>query len=211
MISKIWLRLKDGELKLCLMERDAPPLVPWDMAAKPTRLDKQAKDSVSKHGVRVVFSGVGMEADSYIEARCAQAKNVTEGELTGSFIVATDDVLIKMAAQNAGAWCMSAGRFVNELKAIKNVIGYRVEAAMAKVNGHAIRPEKLRNTAPVTFGRKSALIVDMRNKTKTKRKREDELLLLLDDDSLNLTVEENEHGVPWWAQLPPDSNHYRSY
>ena len=175
-------------------------------SSKPTQMDKQARDSVSKHGVRVVFSGVGMEADSYIEARCTQAKNVTEGELTGSFIVATDDVMIKLAGQNAGAWCMSADRFVNELKAVKNALGYRVEAAMAKVNGHAIRPEKLRSTPIVPFGRNSVLIEDKRNKTKTRKK---DFVELLDDVDVGLVVEENEDGVPWWAQLPPDTNPYR--
>ena len=183
---------------------------PGEGSSKPSQADRHAKDSLSKHGVRIVFSGVGEEADSYIEARCAQAKAVTEGELTGSFIVATDDTMIKMAAQNAGAWCMSAGRFVNELKAVKNAVGYRVEAAMAKVNGHAIRPEKLRNTAPVPFGRNSVLIEDKRNRTTTKqlRKREEEELLLLSSD-LNVTVEENEDGVPWWAQIPRNTNPYR--
>jgi hypothetical protein len=61
-------------------------------------------------------------------------------------MVATDDGMIKMAALNAGALCMSADRFVSELKAVKKAMSYRVEAAMAAVNGHAIRPEKLWKT-----------------------------------------------------------------
>jgi predicted RNA-binding protein with PIN domain len=96
--------------------------------------------------VRVVFTGRGVEADSYIEARCADAKNITLGKATSCLMVATDDGMIKMAALNAGALCMSADRFVSELKAVKKAMSYRVEAAMAAVNGHAIRPEKLWKT-----------------------------------------------------------------
>lgn len=108
--------------------------------------DRATSKEVSKHGVRTVFTGSGIEADSYIEARCAEAKNVTEGAMTGSFIVATDDTMIRLAGINAGALCMSADRFVNELKAVKKAVAYRVEAAMAKVNGNPIRPEKLWGT-----------------------------------------------------------------
>jgi hypothetical protein len=38
---------------------------------------------------------------------------------------------------------MSADRFVSELRAVKKSMSYRVEAAMAAVNGHALRPESL--------------------------------------------------------------------
>ena len=131
-----------------------------------TRLDQQAKKSVSKHGVRTVFTGVGIEADSYIQERCVEAKNVTQGELTGSFIVATDDAMIRLAGQSAGAYCMSADRFVDELKSTKKAMDYRVEAAVAKANGHAIRPEKLRGTHFHSFGRNSVLIEDKRNRKK---------------------------------------------
>lgn len=141
-----------------------------------TRGDQQAKASVSKHGVRVVFSGVGMEADTYIESRCVKAKNITNGSFTGSFIVATDDAMIRLAGQSAGAMCMSADRFVTELKAVKQTVSYRVEAAVAKVNGHGIRPEKLRGTAPVRFGRGSVLIEDRRNRTTVKQRKELEQL-----------------------------------
>ena len=67
---------------------------------KASRMDQESKASVSKHGVRVVFSGIGMEADSYIESRCMKAKSVTEGELTSSFMIATDDAMIRVAGQN---------------------------------------------------------------------------------------------------------------
>eukprot|EP00523_Entomoneis_sp_CCMP467_P010597 CAMPEP_0168739310 /NCGR_PEP_ID=MMETSP0724-20121128/11390_1 /TAXON_ID=265536 /ORGANISM="Amphiprora sp., Strain CCMP467" /LENGTH=303 /DNA_ID=CAMNT_0008786695 /DNA_START=611 /DNA_END=1522 /DNA_ORIENTATION=- len=174
---------------------------------KPTRLDRESKASLSKHGVRVVYSGVGMEADTYIESRCAKAKNVTEGELTGSFIVATDDAMIRMAGQSAGAWCMSADRFVNELKAVKAGMSYRVEAAVAKVNGHGVRPAQLRHTAPTRF-RNSAVIEDKRNKTKA----ESEATLSTNEDTectIDIQVHETEDGIPWWAQVSPDANPYR--
>ena len=57
-----------------------------------------------------------------------------------------DDALIRLAGESAGALCMSADRFVNELKSVKKAMAYRVEAAMAKVNGQAMRPEKLWGT-----------------------------------------------------------------
>ena len=163
----------------------------------PTQMDKAAKADVTKHGVRVVFSGVGIEADSYIEARCAKAKNVTKGETTGSFIVASDDSMIRLAGQSAGAHCMSADRFVTELKSVKKAMDYRVEAAVAKANGHAIRPEKLRGTQIHRFGRGSVLIEDKRNRTKAKKQPEEDLEL-----DIEIEVEEDENGVPWWAKLP---------
>lgn len=58
-------------------------------AKRITTADKAPTKEVSKHGVRTVFTGSGIEADSYIEARCAEAKNITSGEMTGTFIVAT--------------------------------------------------------------------------------------------------------------------------
>lgn len=51
--------------------------------------------------------------------------------------------MIRIAGESAGALCMSSERFVNELKAVKKSMEHRVEAAMAKVNGQAMRPEKL--------------------------------------------------------------------
>lgn len=173
---------------------------------KATRIDQEPKTSVSKQGVRIVFSGAGMEADSYIERRCMNAKNVTEGHLTSSFIVATDDAMIKIAAQSAGALCMSADRFINELKAAKEGMDYRVEAAVAKVNGHCVRPKQLRDFAPIQFGRNSVLIEDKRNRTKTRKEKKNEIL---DGEDIQIEVQENENGVPYWAQLPPRVNPYR--
>lgn len=165
------------------------------------KVDRSTSKDVSKHGVRVVFTGQGVEADSYIEKRCYEAKNVTSGELTRSFIIATDDAMIRVSGQNAGAMCMSATRFVDELKAVKKATEYRVEVAMAKVNGHAVRPEKLRGTHIhiSTFGRNSVLIEDKRNQTKRTRVKNVELL---PEDMVNVTVDEDENGVPWWAQAP---------
>lgn len=167
---------------------------------RPSRMDQQSKASVSKHGVRVVFSGVGNEADAYIEARCAVAKNVTAGALTGQFIVASDDSMIRLAGQNAGALCMSADRFVSELKALKKTVEYRVEAAMAKVNGQLDSTPK--GERPVRFGRRSVLIEDKRNRKKSKPHQE-EL-----DIELDIKVETDENGVPWWAKLPNNTIRY---
>ena len=160
---------------------------------KPTGVDRAHKTDVTKHGVRTVFSGVGIEADTYIEKRCAEARNVTDGQMTGSFIVATDDNLIRLAGQSAGAHCMGADRFINELKAVKKGVEYRVEAAVAKVNGHAVRPKQLRTTYTPRFGRRSVLIEDKRNRTKTRKMKQ--------DVDLDIEIEEVE-GIPWWAQVP---------
>jgi predicted RNA-binding protein with PIN domain len=129
-----------------------------------TSADKATSKDVSQFGVRVVFTGTGIEADSYIEARCVQAKTVTEGKLTGSLIVATDDAMIRLAGANAGAMCMGADRFVTELKAMKKAVAYRVEAAMAKVNGERIRPEKLWGSS--TFASSRSRIQPANNTTR---------------------------------------------
>jgi predicted RNA-binding protein with PIN domain len=162
-----------------------------------SRRQQQSTTSVSKHGVRVVFTGVGVEADAYIEARCARAKNATGGAFTGSLIVATDDGMIRMAGTSAGALCMGADRFVTELKALKNIIAHQVEAAVAKANGHAIRPEKFRGTSVYAsrFGRGSVLVIDKRNKTKTIRKLEE-------IPPMNMAVVEKETKIPSWALVP---------
>jgi predicted RNA-binding protein with PIN domain len=168
-------------------------------------VDQATKTSVSKYGVRVVYSGVGTEADTYIEGRCLRAKNVTQGEITGSLIVATDDAMIRLAGQNAGAVCMSASRFVEELKAIQKVISYRVEAAVAKVNGHAIRPEPLRGAPPTRFGRRSVVIEDKRNRTKVSKKEDETAHNAYAVDVSTIQLEEDENGIPWWAKVPEQS------
>lgn len=128
--------------------------------------DRAESKDVSKYGVRVVFTGAGVEADSYIEGRCLQAKNVTKGEVTGSLIVATDDAMIRLAGQNAGAMCMGSDRFVSELKAMKKAVAFRVEAAMAKVNGESMRPEKLWGTT--TFAPNTANLKPVSSTNTTK-------------------------------------------
>ena len=173
-------------------------------SASTIRMEQVSKASVSKYGVRVVYTGIGSEADSYIESRCAAAKNVTDGVTTASFIVATDDTLIRLAGQSAGALCMGADRFVNELKSVKKAMEYRVEAAVAQVNGHVIRPEKLRGTAIHKFGRGSVLIEDKRNRTKSSKKAEEDEIA---DFEIHLEEEEDENGIPWWAKLPNRTNH----
>jgi len=148
----------------------------------------------------VVFTGVGVEADSYIEARCAKAKNVTGGEFTGSFIIATDDSMIRMAGLSAGAMCMSADRFVDELKSLKKAVAYRVEFAMAKANGNTMRHEKLYGTRInlAKFGRNSVVIEDKRNRTKAKKQKAEEQ----HEIALDTAVEKVDNGIPWWMQAP---------
>ena len=93
---------------------------------------------------------------------------------------------------------MSANRLVDELKACKQAIEYGVEAAVAKANGHSIRPKELRTYSPL-FGRRSVLIEDKRNRTKIKE------TALMTEEELNLQdieLEEDENGVPWWAVVP---------
>ena len=123
-----------------------------------------SRKKVTNHGIRVVFSGAGESADSYISHRCFDAKKVTDGETTGSFIVASDDSMIRVAGANAGALCMSSGHLVDELKAVRKSIMHRVEVAVADANGQSVRPSAIIGTA--TKGRFSnkMVIVDKRKK-----------------------------------------------
>ena len=98
-------------------------------------------------GVRIVYSGVGASADSYIEKRCLDAKAITQGKLSvagGSLIAASNDAMVRLVATGAGALVMSSDRLVDELKAVKKVTEYRVEAALAMINRES-RREELRN------------------------------------------------------------------
>ena len=166
-------------------------------------MDRANNIDVSKHGVRVVYTGRGIEADSYIESRCGKAKEVTDGHITGSFMVATDDAMIRIAGQNAGALCMSSNRFVDELKSMKKAVEYRVEAAVAKANGQSVRPEKLRGTHFHNFGRGSVLIEDKRTrKLEKKLQQEAEAAAKKEKVEIDIEVEEDENGIPWWAQVP---------
>ena len=114
---------------------------------KVSMTDRQVSRTDNGRGVRIVYSGVGASADSYIESRCLDAKSITGGQLSisgGSLIVVSNDAMIRMVATGAGALCMSSDRLVDELKSVKKVTNYRVEVAMAIANGGYVRPEKMR-------------------------------------------------------------------
>ena len=128
--------------------------------------------AVTSHGVRVVFTGAGASADSYIEHRCFDAKKVTGGELTGSLIVASNDGMIRLAGTNAGALCMSSERLVDELKATRASILHRVEVAVAEANGHGVRPTGLQGTAAPGRFQNKMMIVDKRKKKKAEDRNE---------------------------------------
>jgi predicted RNA-binding protein with PIN domain len=84
--------------------------------------------------------------------------NVTQ--VTRSFTVATHDAMIQLAGQSAGAYCMSAELFIDELKSMKKAISHRVKAVVAKANLQAMHPEKLQGTHFHNFGRNQKLIED---------------------------------------------------
>ena len=109
--------------------------------------DREFNRKDTGRGVRIVYSGVGASADTYIEKRCLDAKSITQGKLSvssGSLIVASNDAMIRLAATSAGALVMSSDRLVDELRAVKKATEYRVEAAMAIANGSVVRPDGLR-------------------------------------------------------------------
>lgn len=164
---------------------------------KVSKSDQEANKKVTANGVRVVYSGVGMSADGYIEQRCYEAKKVTDGQLTGSLIIATDDNLIRSAGANAGAVSMSAERLIDELRALRKATMYRVEVAVAKANGHAVRPTQLMGkTMPSALTRGSIIIEDKRTKPK-KKKEEGVQSRTLDDLKKGTT------SLPSWAVMPP--------
>ena len=157
--------------------------------------------SLSKYGVRIVYTGAAVEADTYMESRCAQAKTVTEGKLlTGSLIVATDDAMIRMAGANAGAHCMSADRLVTELKAVRKGIAYKVEVAVAQANGNVVRPEQLWGTSRKSPQNKCVVknVAAERKKRKEERERDRIKAKQLLESNSSTDV----GGVPEWAQLP---------
>mmetsp|Transcript_4453 Transcript_4453/g.6608 ORF Transcript_4453/g.6608 Transcript_4453/m.6608 type:complete len:481 (-) Transcript_4453:2015-3457(-) len=132
-------------------------------------VDQQAKMSLTDNGsVRIVYSGAGCSADSYIEKRCLDAKKVTDGKCTRSLIVASNDNMVRLAGQNAGALCMSSDRFIVELKALHNIVAYKLEAAVAMFNGHEIRDDPKLWGTPNTYGRQQTQII-----IEDKRKKKD--------------------------------------
>jgi predicted RNA-binding protein with PIN domain len=121
--------------------------------------DREFKRQDTGRGVRIVYSGVGASADSYIEKRCLDAKSITQGKLSvsgGSLIVASNDAMIRLVATGAGALVMSSDRLVDELKAVKKVTEYRVEVAVAMLNRENRREELRKNriNLPVMQGAK---------------------------------------------------------
>lgn len=150
-------------------------------------------------GMRVVYSGVGASADSYIESRCLEAKSVTKGKLTGSLIVVSNDAMVRVAATGAGALCMSSDRLVDELKAVKKATEYRVEVALAIVNGVGVRPEQLRGKSQLNTlsGGNQFIIEDKRKKkeTKTNEATAPKRAELKD-------LKEGTKVIPSWAQVP---------
>lgn len=163
-----------------------------------SKSDEQASKKVTENGVRIVYSGAGNSADGYIESRCFNAKKVTEGKLSGSLIVATDDNAIRFAATNAGALCMSAGRMVDELKALRKATMYRVEIAVSRANGHDPRPFKLQgNSVPNSLGRGNVIVEDKRNRPKKNVKLKEEKTCTLED------LKRGTKSIPSWAIVPP--------
>jgi hypothetical protein len=71
---------------VCLMELAGLPRgrLDWDPGGFcVTPSDQESKKtvtSVTRHGMHTVFTCMGIEADSYIEAQCAKAKTVMQGE-----------------------------------------------------------------------------------------------------------------------------------
>jgi len=167
-----------------------------------SKVDEIASKKVTNHGVRIVFSGVGTSADGYIESRCFEAKKVTDGKLTSSLIVATNDNMIRSVGVNAGAICMSADRLVDELKAVRASTLNRVEVAVAKANGHAVRPPKLRDTVMSTGLTRGAIIIEDKRKRREKKTKKDE-------DEYTRTLEDLKKGttsLPSWAIIPSKDN-----
>ena len=139
---------------------------------KMTALDEAANSKDISKGVRVTYSGIGMSADTYIEARCFQAKSVTEGKITGSLIVATDDNLIRTVAVSAGAVLVGSERIVNELKVVRKAIMYKLESAIAKETGTAMRHPSLHGKhEEITFKMGKFEVVDKRNTKNTRQER----------------------------------------
>ena len=171
------------------------------MNEKISNVDQQETKKVTDHGVRIVFSGAGTSADGYIELRCYEAKEITGGRLTGSLIVVSDDAMIRNAAVNGGAYCMSADRMINELKAVKRSTMYRIEKAVAKANGHEIRPVQLQGKEmPNVFTEGSIVIEDKRGR-QTKKARVAKYLTL--DEMRNGTK-----NVPSWAIIPNETRKF---
>jgi len=195
-----------------------------------TKLNREFTRHDTGRGVRIVYSGVGASADSYIEKRCLDSKAITQGKLSvsnGSLIAVSNDAMIRMVASGAGALCMSSDKLVDELKAVKKTTEYRIEAAMAIANSAQVRPEGLetkRISLPTMQGAKGAgvnsvgvsevdgkqvvntfrggqfIIEDKRKKKKTKTKNAEEA-----EPKKKAVFGDMVHGTqdtPSWAIVP---------
>merc|ERR1712194_639010 len=127
---------------------------------------------------------------------------------TRSFIVASDDHMIRVAAESAGAMTMSSQRIVDELKAVRKTALYRAEAVMARINGQTIRHDSYLGTSEgrVGFGRGQLEIVDKRkgtnnnNNNKTTGKKNQVV-----GSSNAATLQDMKEGtkeIPTWAMTP---------
>lgn len=139
-------------------------------ADKIEQADRNTKKHVTDNGIRVVFSGIGASADTYIADRCLKAKNVTGGSLTSSFVVVSDDSIIRTAAQSSGAVSMSSQVLVDQLKAVKKALKYRVEAAVAAANGQSMRHASQHGTFGNTGFKNEAVVEYGKIRTKKGKK-----------------------------------------
>ena len=190
--------------------------------------DRESRKQDTGRGVRIVYSGVGASADSYIESRCIDAKGITQGKLSvsgGSLIVVSNDAMIRMVASGAGALCMSSDRIIDELKAVKKVTEYRVGVAMAIANGGNAQPSRINmpsmqgakgfgtNSVGVTevdgkqvvntFRGGQFVIEDKRKKKVKKKKTED---AEVKKKAAFEDMVEGTQNVPSWAIVPDATN-----
>lgn len=97
----------------------------------------KVKAEGSTSGLDVVFSPLGVEADTVIEKLAfEEGKATKEAEAPrGKFIVCSDDGQIRIAAQSNGAMTVSAGLIVDELKVARKATMGVAAIASAKAAG----------------------------------------------------------------------------
>ncbi|KAL7451483.1 hypothetical protein ACHAWC_003312 [Mediolabrus comicus] len=187
---------------------------------KVSMTDRQVSRTDTGRGVRIVYSGVGASADSYIERRCLDAKSITGGQLSisgGSLIVVSNDAMIRMVATGAGALCMSSDRLVDELKSVKKVTNYRVEVAMAIANGGYVRPEKMRKngiSTPMMQGARGLNGVNKSKKTDAGAgnvQDSDDATTATGEVKRKATMDDLKQGtqtLPSWAVVPKNATKF---
>ncbi|GMH85092.1 hypothetical protein TL16_g10121 [Triparma laevis f. inornata] len=92
----------------------------------------------STNVVEVVFSPLGVEADTLIERLSFENGRDNENENNkhlGKFLVCSDDRMIQIAAQNNGGMVISAGLLVDELKAARKATMGVAAIATARAAG----------------------------------------------------------------------------